>query len=429
MRIGKWVLGIAALTLLFGSVADAQIQANTLCLQSGGNSFTKMAWGFSANHGGFKYFPSYSHIPAMPMSTTNVVYPWKIAGWTWGGMQANQFGPTWIWHTVLQSSTDNPGATTMSFDYPVLYCTGTVPHSGFPMPIYGGAVPSQVPGPGGFQWVYPSSFGGFDAYLNVFASNSASWLVPSTAPFQGFDFGLFFGCGASVITVPSSDSIVQGAWDAYGPFGQYMMVSNSEVDCMSQGGSNKGRNYSVVNDADNGYLWYWLNGCNGQRNEFAMCLWVCDTVSIPINVPGTTLASNPFAPFGFDVGVGTLTPFLSSGCENLGFMTQEYTGSEGPRIALAAFGVLPPSAPYGAKKYRLPHGYDLLTSTFINIAPLFLHTPLPVYPAAVFGTTTGAHSPLVPFPADPILLCAEIKYSTFAFNNNSQSAGFQVVLW
>ena len=183
MRIGKWVLGIAALALLFGSVADAQIQANTLCVQAGGAYYVNGPFYGYPNHGGSKYFPSYAHIPAAPMSSTNLVYPWKLAGWAWTGMQANNMGPTWYWETCLQSSMDNPGSPGMSFDYPVLFCTGAVPHSGSPAPTYGGNIPSSVPIVGGHAWLFPSSMGGWDAYLNVFSVGAASWVIPSTAPF------------------------------------------------------------------------------------------------------------------------------------------------------------------------------------------------------------------------------------------------------
>jgi hypothetical protein len=427
MRVGKWVLGIAALALLFGSVADAQIQANTLCVQAGGAYYVNGPFYGYPNHGGSKYFPSYAHIPAAPVSATNLVYPWKIAGWAWTGMQANQFGVTWYWETCLQSSMDNPMSSAMSFDYPVLFCTGAVAHSGSPAPTYGGNVPSSVPIVGGHAWLFPSSMGGWDAYLNIFAVGGASWTIPSTSPFYGWTFGFASPC-ASAITVPSGNSILQYTWSMYGPFGEYLILDGDDVDCLG-GGANKGRNYSLISDVDNGYLWYWSNGCTGIQQEWAMCLWVCDTVSVPVNIPGSAAAANPFINLGFSVGAGTLTPYLSSNCVQLGFMSQDYTGLEGPRIALGAFSFSPGKATYGQKKYRLPHGWDVLTNFFVNISPLFLHIPAPGYPAAMFGTTIGMQSPFIPFPADPALLCAELTYSTWAFNNNVGSAGYTVTLF
>lgn len=426
MRIGKWVLGMAVLGLFLCGIADAQIQSNTLCVHAGGGYYTGGAYNAFPNKGAGHYFPSYTHIPAAPVSPTNVFYPWKISGWLWTGMQANNFGPTWYWETVLQASMDNPYATTMSFDYPVLFCTGALPHTGFCSPIYGGNVPSSIPTVGNHLWVFPSSFGGWNAYLNIFAVGAASWNIPSTAPFYGVIFGFSLPC-ASAMTVPSSNSIWQFQWEKYGPYGEYMILSSDDVDCLG-GAPMKGRNYSVTSDVDNGYYWYWLNGCTGTGVEWASCLWVCDTVSVPVNVPGSAAGNNPFAGYGFDVGAGgTLTPYLSSNCVQLGFMSQDYTGSEGSRIALAAFSFGAPVGPYGGKKYRIPHGFDLLTNIFLGIAPLFLHTPAAGYPAAMFGTTIGAHSAFLPFPADPALLCAEIRYSTFAFTKNAGSAGYQVV--
>ena len=183
---------------------------------------------------------------------------------------------------------------------------------------------------------------------------------------------------------------------------------------------------------DNGYYWYWTNGCDGVGSEWAMCLWVCDAVTIPVNVPGNPSGWNPFAGYGFDVGNACLTPYLSSNCVQLGFMSEDYTGMGGSRIALAAFGFWPPVGPYGPNNYRLPHGLGPLTNVFLGIAPLFLHTPQAGYPACLMGTTTGANSMVLPFPYDPALLCAEIKYSTYALGavpgvSPPPSAGFQAV--
>jgi hypothetical protein len=429
MRVGKWVLGIAALGLLFAGSADAQtINANTLCVHTGGGYYVNGGFFGYPNHGGFHYFPSYSHIPAQPISKKILVYPWKIAGWAWTGMQANLYGPTWYWEGGLQYSTDNPYATSMSFDYPALYCTGTVPHTGAPMPIYGGSIPTIVPIIGGRSVVFPSSMGGFDPYLNIFAVGGASWVIPSTLPFYGWLFGFFGGC-ASAITQPSANSIVQIQFTAGNippvpPFGQYLILGQ-EVDCLGAAwAGQKGRNYTIISDVDNGYLWYWPNGCTGTGEEWAMCLWVCDSITIPVNAPGFQSGWNPFLNYGFDVGAATITPYLSSNCVSLGFMSQDYTGAGGTRVVLAAFALWGPGPAYGKKKYRIPHGWDSLTNLFNGIAPVYAHTPVVGYPACMFGTTIGANSVLLPFPYDPALQCAEIVYSTWASANNTGSAGY-----
>ena len=103
-----------------------------------------------------------------------------------------------------------------------------------------------------------------------------------------------------------------------GPNNQYVLLSGDELDCLG-GPGNKGRNYSLISDADNGYYWFWNNACSGAAQEWAMCLFVCDTVTIPVNAPSN---SGPFAAYGFDVGSPTVTPLLSSNCIMLGFMTE-----------------------------------------------------------------------------------------------------------
>lgn len=268
-------------------------------------------------------------------------------------------------------------------------------------------IPNNVPVVGGNGFVMP----GNGSYQNIFAAGGASWLLPSTKPFYGFEFGFAWDC-ASAVTVPSSSSIWDYVWQLKGPNTQYVLLSGDEVDCLG-GGGNKGRNYSIIGDFTGGYIWAWLNGCGGIAQEWAMCLLVCDAVTIPVNVPGGPTASNPFAPYGFDVGTATLTPLLSSNCVSLGFMTEDGSGIGGNRIVLAAFALWPCVGPYGKRNFRMPHGFDVLTQMFLNLAPMFLHTPAPGYPGCMFGTTTGDHSAFVPFPADPALMCAEIRYSSY----------------
>jgi hypothetical protein len=433
MKLGKWVLGIAALGLILGGVAEAQtFNANSLCLNGGsGYQYTGPFWGYP-NHGAAKYFPSFAHIPSTSVNQAGFVFPWKLAGWGWTGTQGNTTGPTWYWETCLQSSADNPYGTAMTFDYPLLFCNGTLSHSGFCAPIYGGQVPSSVPVVGTNNYQFPSSMGGWDAYLNVFAVAGASWMIPSTAPNTAYDFGLFFGAGcASAITLPSSDSIWEFVWCMKGPYGQYMVFS-CEGDCNGPAwwAGQKGRNYTIGMDGDNGYYWYWTNGCTGTGEEMDMCLFVCDAITIPVNIPGAYWGQ-PFTGYGFDVGIATLTPYLSSGALQLGFMSEDYTGNGGSRVVLASFGLMA-GPPYGKQNNRVPHGWDVLTDLYVNnLAPIFMHTPAFGYPGSMFGTTCGAHSTFLPFPPEPSLMCAEIVYSSYplgAIPNYSPplSAGFRV---
>lgn len=415
MRSWKWGLVVVALALFFcGSAMSQTFQANQLCMQNGGEFYYHGAsWGYP-NHGGAKYFPSYAHRVASPFVNLvgTTVYPWKIAGWEWRGMQATISGPTWYWETLLQRSMDNPYATTMSYDYPYLFCTGQIPANGGPKPVYGGVVPTTVPVVGGHRWQFPSSMGGWNAYLNIFATLGASFMVPSTTPFYGVKFAISWNC-ASALTVPSSHSILEFLWaNKGGPFGQYLTKSGDEVDCLG-GRGNPGRNYSITCDADNGKYWYWNNSGAGVDDEWAFCLQVCDAITIPVNVPGGQTTRNPFLSYGFDVGIPCLFPKLSTNCVQLGFMTEDYTGLGTSRIVLASFAGWPCVGPYGKQDYRIPHGFDVLTSLFMNLAPVFMHTLAPGYPASMMGTTTGGHSILLPFPADPVLMCAEIRYSSF----------------
>jgi hypothetical protein len=47
---------------------------------------------------------------------------------------------------------------------------------------------------------------------------------------------------------------------------------------------------------------------------------------------------------------------------------------------------------------------------------MFIHMPAPGYPACMFGTTTGDHSVFMPFPANPALLCVELRFASYALN-------------
>jgi hypothetical protein len=325
-------------------------------------------------------------------------------------MQASAMGFTWYWETCLQASKDNPWNPNMSCDYPSLYCNAIVAHSGPPMPIYGGALPSAIPGIGGNNWVFPSSAGGFGAYLNLFATGTASWIIPSTSPYYGWLFGFTFGSVAA--TLPSNYSFWQFQWVNKGPFNQYQLLSGHEYDCLG-GSGNKGRNYSIISDADNGYLWYWNNTCGGAGLEWCMCLWVQDTITMPVNA-NAFVTDGPYAASGFDLGIATIVPNLSSGCFNLGFATLDYTDLVGDtRIALASFAFWPCIGPYGQNGYRIPHGWDLLSNTFLGLNFLFTHAPGPGFPSPMWGTTNGGFSAWYPFPPDPGLNCAEIRWSTY----------------
>ncbi len=428
MRVRKVGFLLSVVFLLAIGVAFSQtIPVNQLTIHNGGEFYIHGSSGYwdFPNHGGGKYYPSFTHWSASPEAAGSgaTVFPWKLGGWSWRGMQANIGGTTWYWETCLVRTQDNPYSTDMSFDYPMLYLTGQVPVSGYPNPIYGGNVPTSVPVIGGSRFQFPSSMGGFDAYMNIFATVAASWLVPSTTPFYGVKFGVYWDC-ASAITVPSSTSIWEFLWVKKGPYGQYLTKSGDEIDCMGNKG-NPCRNYSIISDSANGQLWSWRHPGAGVDDDFAFALFLCDAITIPVNVPGDPDTRNPFASFGFDVGVPCLMPKASLNCVQLGFMTEDYTGLGGTRIPMASMALWPCIGPFGKKNYRIPHGFDVVTQLFLTLAPIFGHTPAPGYPASMMGSTTGAHSTMLPMPADPALFGAEIRYSTYAVGGGQpMSASF-----
>jgi hypothetical protein len=407
MRLGRWVLALAAVSLLFCGTANAQIEANELCLHNGGEYYVNGGFFGFPNHGGGRYFPEFTHTPQVK-NQDNGLYTWQLGGWFFVGMQANAHGAQWYWEVCLQISADAEASGTfnMSFDHPQRFCMGLIPHTGFPMPIYGGTLPTSLPTIGGQGWLFPSSAGGFDAYLNIFAIGSGSFNIPSTQPFYGWLFGWTVPC-ASAITVPSENAIWQFAWQKLGPNGQYLILSGNEMDCLGQSGlGNKARNYSVISDFDNGYLWYWTNTCNGAGQEYAMCLWVCDCVILCQNVPGATNAANPYAAYGFDVGTGAITPYMTSGAMLLGWVVIQWDEECNVYVIIGAFHSNI-HVEYKGNKYRIV--FDFLTNFMIGIGFQVPHIFFP-YPA-YWGDTAGGHTFALPVPPDPALKCARIIWT------------------
>jgi hypothetical protein len=367
----------------------------------------------------------------------NTTWPWKIRGWSWTGMMADKCGPTWYWESLLQKSVDNPWAKTMTWDYPINYALGIVPHSGSPRILYGcnlisPPLPSYVHTQ---EIMFPSSHGGFDSSFNVFVVAGETWIIPSTLPYYGYEFGLVFSA-SEVLHVPSGASIWEYVYESQGPMCQYMVLSGNELDCLGWGG-NKGRGYSLAHPGDCGYTYFFPNKCNGARHEFAMCLFVEDPVSIPVNDPGVTNKPNPFASYGFDIGVTAITPLYSSGGCKLRIMTEDYANPGGGRVLLAGspwidmipFGTPAPGIPFGPIGFRLPHTWDMLTYFFSSLSFVWFHETKPGYPAGVFGTTTGSHSDAVSIPPLPGFIGLEIFFSTFSTKGKAPSAAFMVTLF
>jgi hypothetical protein len=384
------------------------LDANRLAIHNGGEYYVG---GFDhSNSGAGKYFPSFAHWSAKGTGTP-LGWPWQLRGWVWSGMQANNCKPTWYWSTALQYSVDNPWSTNMTFNYPVNYCLGLEPHSGPPWVVYSS--------PNGM--VFPSSYGGFDPYLNIFAFGGASWNIPSTSPYYGYTFA-FVTTPSNFIALPSVQSVYQYIWEA----GQYLVVSGDELDSTLKNGAHKGRGYSIGTDNISGYFYFWNNSCTGVDTAWDMCLLVNDAVTVPVNVPGSP--GSPFAKYGFDVGVATLMPVLTSNSV-LKVMYEDVFNPGTGRALLAASPYNGPAVPYGPVGFRLPHAWDPITAFFAGIWWVWGAIPpgiVPGYPAASYGTTVGGHSANVTIPTLPSLKCLELKFSGFSTAGRAPTASYMI---
>jgi hypothetical protein len=476
MKLGKWVLGIAALGLVLGGVASAQtLPMSKLCLHNGSDYYVTGGFHCFPNHMSYKYFPSYAHLPGLskdfPLGGYGVNYPWKIAGWAWSGMQGyNNYGPIWYFETGLQFSRDNPRylnptAFEMTWDYPVMFATNQIAHGGAPYPIYGATIPAPptIPPPmGGNDFQCPSSCGSWNTYLNIFALGWASWNISATAPGYGWQFAFTLPCDYP-ICVPSvggtapctCTSVMEFVYVCKGTHDEYVLMSGNEGDCNTADGvtddGNKVRNYSIIGDNDGGWLWYWSNACSGRGEEWAMCLLLCDAVTIPVNVPGDQITgNNPFIGLGFDVGPASLTPAYTEGCYQWQWMTDASAAMTNINTCMAPYIILggfsngcpcPVCIDYNKqypgmprttpKAFRIWHGWDLLTNTLLGATFATQHLPLPGYPACCFGTACGGHSPF-PIPVTPGVFApgTEIVFEGLGiYSRFPPSAGYMVTIF
>lgn len=439
MRLGKWVLGIAALGLLFCGTATAQYNPNELCINAGAQTWAggpgPGGYGFP-NHGMGKYFPSFTHWTGTEGFTTGV-YPWKINGWGWNCMQGSFANSNWYWSTCLHKGWDNPYDITvygtapnthqgMAWDYPLLWCNGTGDNGALPDFIWGGTMPGILPAIGGDHgFIFPSSYQGDDQYWNVFAVSTGNVNTTVPTPYTIWSFAISGSC-QGIWTVPSSHSVYEYVWDCrpQTSTSQYLNISAYEYDCTGTIGGlvgNKGRNYTITGDFDNGKYWGW-----GASIEAGMCLLLCDVVTIPVNSPGSNRGMNPYAAYGFDVGSATVTPFASSGCVILKFMSQANQAPGLVRVVTGALHYPISGSPWTWSNqcltgwsiwgWRVPHAWDLVTNLLIGAAGTFIHVPANGYPAQFFASSVGAHTPYpVPMPIDPFLQCRELHFATMQF--------------
>lgn len=424
MKLRRWNLMIAAVVFLFSGAAMG-VDANRLCIHNGADYYVIGHDHSAINCGGGKYFPSFTHIPATQMGGQR--YPWKIKGWAWIGMQAGVYGDRWNWSSVLQKSKDNPYSSMMTWPYPALYTQGMT-HSGSPPGLYNLVVPStvtQLPGiPSNFTavglgMIAPCSANGFDQYMNIIAGCELSMVIPSTAPYYSMEFA--FILSGTTLLLESSHSVWQYVWENTGPIGQYLGVTQSNPDCTGTLGGNKGRNYSLIGGVSSPTGGYWANNCTGGNVEWAMGLFVEDAVCIPTNVsPNPT---GPFATYGFDVGSGTVTPFVTSGVHSVQGMFESYAYS-GHTYQMLACLASSPAVPYGPLRYRIP-GWDAITDLFVN-TPIWQATVAPGYPGGMYGSTVGGHTGVVPSGPQPSLYGAELTFFGFDIGGGPPTAGFTV---
>jgi hypothetical protein len=437
-----------ALTILLSSGSvQAQVDANRICIHNGAEYYVTGIDHSSINNGCGKYYPSFSHWAALDARDYGKPgwWPWKIRGWSWTGMQANDYGSTWFWATVLQRSVDNPYSTTMTWNYPLNYALGLKSVSGSPGPVHNNVVPSSVQylaSAGlassivGKTIIYPSSYGGFDQYLNIFAVAGGTWTLPSTKPYYGVEFA-YTVLPSNAFLIESNTSIYEYVWENLGPHGQYTSISDNERDCSMSKGGNKGKGYAIGQIGDTPYFYFWENKGDGVYTAWAMCLFVEDAVTIPVNVPGDLSLANPFVYYGFDVGSATVTPRITDHVWFLQAMTEDYDHSGSIRYLLAdspwykyvPYGTLAPCVPYGPNGYRLPHQYDVVARYFVSLSDIWQHRPLPGYPACMYGTTTGGHSIAVPVDEDPKMLGMELKFCGFSGNGLAPTASYMVTFF
>jgi len=428
------VLFLIAASYLLGGSAPAQVDANRLCLHNGAEYYANAGWmpHTSVNDGAGKYFPSFIHWAST--RSYEGFFDWKIRGYAWTGMQGkNDFGNEWYWGKFLQSSWDNPYASTMTFPYPLLYCNGTIPHSDPPWIVYTAVQEHLSSGPSSCpsafyskEWSFPSSYGGFDEYINVFEYVATDWYLPSTMPQYGYDFGIIYDA-PTVICLPSYCSIYQYTFENMGPHGQYQMLSGNEMDCTQLMGGNKGKNYFIGHVGDTSWFYYNNNACTGGDTEWAMCLFLEDAVTFPVNYPGATNYANPYEPEGFDVGVATITPNSSSLWWSLQPLYEDYDSDGDVYFLLGSWresGAGPPGVPdFLPDDYRLPGKWDDLSRFIFLFRPFFQNMIAADFTACMFGTTVGGLGPF-PIPIQHDLSGIEIRWWGFNVDAYRPSAGF-----
>jgi hypothetical protein len=430
MKFGKWVIGMVVLSLCFGGIAFAQdpppgsaqnppceihpYQPNELCLHNGVEFYTNgpyHKWS-TGNRGGGNFFPSFTHQAGIGGPAFQCQYMWKIEGWCFYGMMGGNANDTWYWETTLANHRDNPYSLNMSWDYPKVFCDGLTTHYSFCSPIFGATVNSSLTCVGGQGYVLPSSAGG-TVNQNIFAICCGYVVIPGTLPYYCYGFVCERGTGCEYPwTVPSSDSIYAFVWTHQNPLNgnQYICLDGDCPDCLGNPG-NKGRNYTIISDLDNGYYWMWLNSCGGTNVDWGICLLVCDVVTLPVNRPGGSNTANPYVGYGFDLGPAIVTPYISSGCVVFDWciLANNPTAVGNYRTILGELAFLGPHLTYNVFCcWRIPFPGPI-TDLFLllNLGAV----PLPGYPAMCYASCSGANTMVfLPVQPDPLFLCLELDW-------------------
>ena len=437
MRNGKWVLGIAAIALLFCGTAFSQAAPddyNRLCLHNGGDYYINVAIGGSLftgtpNSGSGKYYPSYTHITSTPVGG---LYYWKIRGYTWVGMKATGGTSIWRWTGMLL------GIPSDDYNYTAvpsvsLSCTFPAPHAwssgalltagggGWSNPLFqwsANGLATSIPAVGGKNFLLPSATS-FTSAANIFAIVGGSLNTGTISPFYGYGFGVTYATSATIVA--STTAIYQYIFEdqnavAPGDY-HYCIYSGNEMD------HNAGYPYAVGDlpgyKGKNQLLIYrppyqigWPIGLSTGQNSgnsysVDMCLLVDDAVLTPVNVSvhAATAAYNPFVAYGFDVGTATMTPEVASGGAFLGFTTEDYKAS-GQAFAILASKHTPGSEAIGALQYdgnshRYPCGsVDGVTNYFLARLTKWLHAIAFPFPTCAWNLdTVGGFSAQLPIGA------------------------------
>jgi len=230
--IAKKIILILTITIIFvGSQSMAQnISANQLALHNGADCYMDVTG--TTDHASFhgsKCFPDYCHWAAEGVSTD--WFPWRIRGWAWTAVKVSKdkysdyVDPQWTFMSGMKyitNGSDPYNPTKMSWPYPRTWCGGATPPSQ-PNHLSYGSLPSSLPSVYSDQSIIlPSSYGGYDEYMNIMAIGYETWTIPSTLPEYAFTFQFITSSQGDDVTYMnfyqnSNTAITIDVWPNVGP--------------------------------------------------------------------------------------------------------------------------------------------------------------------------------------------------------------------